>query len=367
MTDTFTAYSWFLIWLGLLIIIVVFTIPALRSIVNKTHLGGFHLPAVIERARYSARAFLFVVGLRIILMGTGSSDRSWYQVVDHGLSIALIIAVVWFLTDVAVAIEGLLDAYFTDPERDDDATIRRIKTQIRLIRRLVVALLVIVGAALVLMTFPEVDLIGRSVLASAGLVSIVAGLAAQTSLANGFAGIQLALSSALKVGDVVSVNDESGIVDDITLTYVVVSLWDDRRLILPSSYFISTPFENWTRSGDRIGGSVFFDVEWTAPIARMREELARILSETPLWDGRSGSLTVADARGGYIRVRVGLSARDTDTLFELKAHVREGMIGFLVEHGQSGLPRYRVEHFPSVPLSPPIGPIDDASIRQQEG
>lgn len=235
MTDTFTANSWLLIWLGILIIVVVVAIPALRTIVNKTHLGGYRLPAVIERARNSVRVLLFVIGAQIILMGTGSSSRSWYRIVDHGLEIALIITVVWFLSDVAVAIEGFAHAYFSDPERGDDASIRRIKTQITLMRRLIVALLTIVGVALVLMTFPEVDLIGRSVLASAGLVSIIAGLAAQSTLANGFAGIQLALSSALKVGDVVSVNDESGIVDDITLTYVVVSLWDDRRLILPSS------------------------------------------------------------------------------------------------------------------------------------
>ncbi|MGI8483063.1 MAG: hypothetical protein ACR2OU_02225 [Thermomicrobiales bacterium] len=126
------------------------------------------------------------------------------------------------------------------------------------------------------------------------------------------------------------------------------------------------PDGDWTRSGDRIGGSVFFDVEWTAPITRMREELVRILNAMPLWDGRSGSLTVADAAGGYNKIRVGLSARDNDTLFELKSHVRECMIAFLVEHGQSGLPRYRVEHFPTVPILSPIGPVEDAGIRRQQ-
>jgi len=228
-------------------------------------------------------------------------------------------------------------------------------------RQLVIPGIRIERPAVALTTFPSVNLIGTGLLASAGLISIVAGLAAQTSLINIFAGIQLALSDALRVGDVVQdvvqMEDESGVVNDITLTYVVIGLWDARKLILPSSYFISQPFENWTRSGDRIGGTVFLDVDWTVPIAQIRAEPEQALTDPPLWDGRNGSLGVADITGGQVRLRIDLSARDTSSLFGLNAYVREQMVTYLQEQGGTGLPRQRIEQVPPPLMHRSPGPI----------
>ncbi|HWV34064.1 MAG TPA: mechanosensitive ion channel domain-containing protein [Thermomicrobiales bacterium] len=337
---------WLLIWTGILLIAIVFTIPILQSLLARTALAKYRLPEVITRASASLRAVLAVAGIRIIMMGTAYNDRSWSQYVDHALVIALIGTIIWFLCDVVIAVEELALWQFKNATDVDDVRIRRANTQVTLLRRLIVATLVFVGVAIALMTFPAVHVIGQSILASAGLISIVAGLAAQSTLTNVFAGIQLALSNALRVGDVVVVDGESGVIHDITLTYVVVDLWDERKLIFPSSHFTTEPFENWTRSGDPIGGAVLIDVDWTAPFAAMREELARMLATTPLWDGRTGTLSVADAEGGTVQVRISLSAGDTLALFSLMSYVREQMVVYLASQGVQAMPRTRIERTP---------------------
>ena len=141
------------------------------------------------------------------------------------------------------------------------------------------------------------------------------------------------------MGDVVSVDNQSGVVGEITLTYVVINLWDERRLILPSSYFVTQPFENWTRSGGRIIGVVFLDVDWSVPLDELRAELDRSLQATPLWDGRTATIGVSDVVNGRVLLRIGLSARSTDDMFGLNAHVREAMVRYLAEHGGAWVPR----------------------------
>jgi small-conductance mechanosensitive channel len=337
---------WLMVWLGILLVIVALAVPIARALLDRFAVTRYRLPALLDKSRASIRTLLLVIGAQIILAGAADPDDAWVGIVSHALTIGIIAAITWFLIDIVEALEEVVLAHLDRQQPDNTVGIRRAWTQVTLLRRLISAVLIVIGAAVVLTTFPSVNLIGTSVLASAGLISIVAGLAAQTSLTNVFAGIQLALSDALRVGDVVQMEDESGVVHDITLTYVVIGLWDDRKLILPSSYFISEPFENWTRSGDRIGGTVFIDVDWTVPIARMRAELEAALAETPLWDGRTGSLNVADATGGQVRIRIDLSAKDTSSLFGLNAYVRERMVTYLQEQGGTGLPRQRIESLP---------------------
>jgi hypothetical protein len=203
--------------------------------------------------------------------------------------------------------------------------------------------ILIVGIASILLTFPGVQAVGASVLASAGLVSIVAGLAAQSTLANVFAGVQLAFSDAIRVDDVVIAQAEWGRIEEITLTYVVVHIWDDRRLVLPSTYFTSTPFENWTRHSSQLLGSVEFDLDWRVSPAQMRAHLAEILAKTKLWDGRTGVLQVTDAIAGYVRIRILVTAIDAPTLFDLRCFVREDMIEWLHTHDPAALPRTRIQ------------------------
>lgn len=171
--------------------------------------------------------------------------------------------------------------------------------------------------------------IGTTLFASAGVLSVVAGLAAQTSLGAVFAGLQIAFSGAIRVGDVVVLEDEWGHIEEITLTYVVVRIWDQWRLVLPSTYFTTQPFENWTRNATEIMGTVEFDVDFTVPLHEMRAELDRLLGESELWDGRRGVVQVTDAVGGCARVRMLVSAPDSGALFDLRCAVREGMLDWL--------------------------------------
>ena len=247
---------------------------------------------------------------------------------DHALLILLIATLTWLLTSlVQVAERRTIIRYGRDDEISDaDRQWRRIRTQVTVLRRLAIAVVVILGVAAILMTFPSFTDIGTTVFASAGVLSVVAGLAAQTSLGAVFAGMQIAFSGAIRVGDVVQLEDGQwwGRIEEITLSYVVVRLWDERGLVLPCTYFTTEPFENWTRSATEIMGTVEFDVDFSVPFNDMRAELDRLLADSELWDGRRGVLQVTDAVGGVVRVRTLVSAPNAGALFDLRCAVREG-------------------------------------------
>lgn len=193
-----------------------------------------------------------------------------------------------------------------------------------------------------LLTFPAVQTIGASLLASAGIASIVAGLAAQSVLANLFAGIQLVFSDAIRVDDVVVVDGEWGRVGEITLSYVVVDIWDQRRLILPCTYFTTQPFENWTRRDSELLGSVEIDLDWRVPVDDVRDHLATVLARTELWDGRTGIVQVTDAVGGFVRLRVLISAADSPGLWDLRCIVREELVEYIRDAAPDSLPVQRL-------------------------
>jgi hypothetical protein len=241
---------------------------------------------------------------------------------------------VWFLVDIGLA------RYRVDVA--DNRSARRVRTQILLIRRVAVAVIVVVALAWILLTFPSARAAGASLLASAGVVSIIAGVAAQSTLGNVIAGIQLAFSGAIRVDDVVVADGQWGRIEEITLTYVVVHVWDDRRLVLPSTYFTTTPFENWTRTSSQLMQAVEFDLDWRVDPQGMREELHEILARTNLWDGRTAVLQVTDAINGVVHVRILLTAVDAPTLFDLRCFVREEMIRWLQRTEPDSLPRTRL-------------------------
>ena len=224
----------------------------------------------------------------------------------------------------------------------DNRAARRIRTQVQLIRRVLAAVIVIVTVGAILLTLPGAQALGASVLASAGLVSVVAGIAAQSALANVFAGMQLAFSDAIRVDDVVIADGEWGRIEEITLTYIVVSIWDQRRLVLPSTYFTTTPFQNWTRNATELLGEVNFDLDWRVSIDQMRTQLKKIVAESDLWDGRTANIQVVDTTGGFVRVRVLISAADSGAQWDLRTHVREEMVEWLQSKNPAALPRTRV-------------------------
>jgi hypothetical protein len=233
----------------------------------------------------------------------------------------------------------------------DNRHARRIHTQVQVVERLVIAIVVVVAAAAALFTFPEMRAVGASILASAGLAAIIAGIAAQSSLANVFAGMQVAFADAIRVDDVVVVEGEWGVIEEITLTYVVVHIWDDRRLVLPSTYFTTKPFQNWTRENSELLGTVELDVDWTVPMHGLRREMNRLLSQTDLWDQRVGVIQVTEATGATIKVRALASARSAPVLWDLRCYLREGLVKWLQQNGE-GLPRSRFQPMPTDRVPP---------------
>jgi small-conductance mechanosensitive channel len=318
------------------------------------------------RMRRATRALLMVVAVALAVRYSADPDEPWLPALQHLLLIAGIVAFTWLVGAFAFVVEDRVLAR-VPLDVADNRHARRLRTQVTIVRRLTVAILVVCGAAAVLLTFPEARAAGASLFASAGLLSIVAGLAAQTSLANVFAGMQIAFTDAIRVDDVVVLEGEWGRIEEITLTYVVVHVWDDRRLILPSTYFTSTPFQNWTRRSAELLGTVELDLDFRVSFRAMRAELDRLLARTPLWDERVGILQVTDAVGGTVRVRVLVSAVDAPTLFDLRCFVREGLVEWLQTEAPQALPRTRLEGVAAGGLGQPALPPLEAGAQAGAG
>ncbi len=324
---------------------------------------GVHLAArkwpILEdlrrRARRPLRLLVSSVAVAIAIALT-TEPADWWPSINHVLVIILIISVAWLFAQVALIVEQAIDAQHPI-DVEDNQHARRVQTQVEILRRLVTVAIVIIAIAGIMFTFPGMRAVGASILASAGLVSIIAGLAAQTSLANIFAGMQIAFTDALRVDDVVVVEGEWGRIEEITMTYVVVKIWDDRRLVLPSTYFTSTPFKNWTRESSELLGSVELDVDWTVPIEGLRAEMDRLLAVTDLWDGRVGIIQITDATGGTVKVRALTSAASGPILWDLRCYLREGLVIWM-QRQRTGLPRTRYQ---ALPPTTDAGPDADTS------
>lgn len=226
-------------------------------------------------------------------------------------------------------------------QSEDNLVARKHVTQTRILQRVAVVLVGLVSLALALMTIPGVRQWGVSLLASAGVVGIIAGLALQPVLTNLVAGIQIAVTQPIRIDDAVIVEGEWGNVEEITSTYVVVRLWDWRRMVLPLSYFISTPFQNWTRESARLIGSAFFHVDYEAPVDRLRAAFEEIVRASPHWDGDVQVLQVTDVTERTAQVRCLASARNAGAAFDLRCEIREKMLAFMRDHCPEALPRDR--------------------------
>jgi small-conductance mechanosensitive channel len=256
---------------------------------------------------------------------------------------------VWVITSmgslgvIAVQIlkEAILKRY--DINESDNLKARRIYTQIGVMQSIINVGIIVLTASCVIMVFPRMRQIGVSLLASAGVMGIVLGLAAQRTLGNLIAGIQLAITQPIRIDDVLVVENEWGWVEEITLTYVVVRIWDLRRLILPISYFIEKPFQNWTRISADILGSVYIYADYTVPIDKMREELTRILEASPHWDKKVNVLQVTNATDKSIEVRALMSAKNSPLAWQLRCEVRERLLVYLQKNFPECLPRIRLE------------------------
>jgi small-conductance mechanosensitive channel len=264
----------------------------------------------------------------------------WDWVTQKGFGILLIVSLAFVIIRGVRAVQNaLLREHRLDVP--DNYLARRIYTQVAVIRKLIIAVVIIFGSAAILMLFDTVRQIGASILASAGIAGIILGFAAQKTLGNLLAGIQIALSQPILIDDVVIVEGEFGRIEDITLTFVVVRTWDLRRLIVPITYFIEKPFQNWSRKSQELLGTVFLYLDYQVPLGELRQELKRLVEKNPNWDGKVCGLQVTDTKPNTIEVRALVSSKDAGTGFDLRCQVREGLIEFLRSRYPKSLPRVR--------------------------
>jgi small-conductance mechanosensitive channel len=294
--------------------------------------------------RYVDKPSLFVLVI-LVLEGVWSEAPDTLRHIEpvrDVAAIALIAALTWLSVRSAAAIgEAIIRAHPLDSA--DNLQARRIHTQARVLARSVMILIVIVGTGGALMTFPNVRQVGASLLASAGVAGLVAGIAARPVLGNLIAGLQIALSQPIRLDDVVVIQGEWGRIEEITGTYVSVRLWDQRRLIVPLQWFIENPFTNWTRSSSQIIGTVFLFVDYRMPLAPLREELARIVESAPEWDRRVQVLQVTDGTERSMQLRALVSSLDSGLNWDLRCRVREGLLDFIQRHYPQYLPRTRAD------------------------
>jgi small-conductance mechanosensitive channel len=255
---------------------------------------------------------------------------------------ALIASATWLILKVIDAITALCLRNLR-VDHPDNLRERRLRTQILYLEKVVDAVLILVSIGLLLVGFERFRRIGGSLLASAGFASLIVGLAAQRSLGSLIAGMQVAFTQPIRLGDAVLVENEWGEIEEITLTYVVVRLWDLRRLVVPINYFLEKPFQNWTRTSADLVGSVSLSVDYNVPVEVMRAELSRLLSANPLWDGKVSALQMIDANEKSVTLRALMSARSAGAVWDLRCSVRESLVAFVRDHYPESLPRSRVE------------------------
>jgi small-conductance mechanosensitive channel len=262
-------------------------------------------------------------------------------VFSNGVSLVVIGGVAFVLVELLDAAEAAVLRQYP-LQVTDNLEARRIHTQVVVLKKVALVVIGIFTLASALMVFEPVRQLGTSILASAGIAGIIVGLAAQRSIATLLAGLQIAITQPIRLDDVVIVEGEWGRVEDITLTYVMVRIWDLRRLVVPITYFIEQPFQNWTHRSADVLGTVFLHVDYTVPVDAVRDELGRILQASPHWDGKVNVLQVTEARERTLELRALASAADASRAWDLRCEVREKLVAFLRERYPETLPRVRV-------------------------
>jgi len=315
-----------------------------KVIINHLHTRKpltFHkIPIHLEQWYGPLQALLPVIFLSIVLPFLKLPDEA-VKVINHVILLWIIAAIAWLsIRTLHVIREMILSQYSMDVQ--DNLKARRIYTQLRVIERVLIVIILIISVAAMLMTFDKMRQLGVSVLASAGIMGIILGFAAQKSLGTLFAGIQIALAQPIRIDDVVIVDNEWGRIEEINLTYAVVRIWDLRRLIVPITYFIDNTFQNWTRVSADLLGSVFIYADYTIPVPEIRRELERIVKNSNTWDGKTCVLQVTDATEKTMKLRALISAADSSSAWNLRCLVREKLIEYMQKNYPDSLPRLRL-------------------------
>lgn len=261
---------------------------------------------------------------------------------NHSLLIIAIIGATWFIMRLFLLFEQFILQHYASKVRENESA-RKIATHVSLARKILNVILVLVAISGVLMTFDTVRQVGLSILASAGIAGVILGFAAQKSLTTLIAGIQIAITQPISIDDVVVLENEWGRIEEISLTYVVVQLWDQRRLIVPITWFIDRPFQNWTRTSSELLGTVFFYLDYAMQPETLRNELQRIVASTPLWDRRVVKMQVSNITERSVELRALVSAVNSSDLWELRCFVREQLIEFIKSKYPGWLPKVTMD------------------------
>jgi small-conductance mechanosensitive channel len=316
-----------------------------------------------RNARVISRPLAFALPMLVLIPALEATplDGRWLDQSLRLLHIGLTACFIWLLVRAVAAGE---QAILRDHPMEvaDNLAARRIQTQTRVLSRVLMGAIILVGASMVLLTFPMVRQIGTALLASAGIIGLVAGIAAKPVFGNLIAGLQIALTQPIRLDDVVIVEGEWGRVEEIGSSYVVVRIWDERRMVVPLTWFIENPFQNWTRRSADLLGTAFLWLDYRAPIAAIRTELERICKGEALWDGRVCVTQVTETTDHTLQVRLLVSARNSGDAFDLRCIVRERMLDFLAREHPQALPRTRAELLerPDPPTRTPRSqPADD--------
>lgn len=297
--------------------------------------------ALVMHSRRPVRAMFVVFALFLVIPNLSLSGDT-IDTLTHLLTLALTAVVGWLAIGMTGVITDVVTARY-DLEADDNLLAREMHTRARVIRRVLVAVIVVITASIMLMSIPSIRQIGVTLFASAGVAGLVIGMAARPALSNLIAGLQLAMTQPIRIDDVVIVENEWGWIEEIRATFVVVRIWDLRRLVVPLSYFLENPFQNWTRQTSDILGTVFLYADYTVPVGKVREELHRVLQTTDLWDRKAWGLQVTDAKQQTVELRALMSASNSGRAWDLRCYVREAMLDFLQREHPGSLPRVRAE------------------------
>jgi len=322
----------------LISLVLYFLIFKILKSINKKN--KFLLKQIQEKFRIPSLIFLITIAFNIIVYSF-ALENSFIDKLQHLLNLFIIFSIAWLIMRfVSLGKDIVLSKY--DIEEKDNLKARSVYTQFKIIERIINVMIVLVALSMALITFDGIRKIGLSLFASAGVAGIILGFAAQKMLGTVLAGFQIALTQPIRLEDVVIVEGEWGWIEEITLTYVVIRIWDKRRLIVPTTYFIEKPFQNWTRVSSDIMGSVFIYTDYSVPFDELRNELTRILESDENWDKKTNILQVTNATEKTIEIRALMSSVDSPTAWDLRVNVREKLIEFLQKNYPESLPKSRV-------------------------
>jgi small-conductance mechanosensitive channel len=316
-----------------------------------------------RHCRPPSRYLFMVIAIQIMLPLAGHHlTHNASHIIQSFLTVSLVLSLAWLLITLTSVLEDLAEEKFRVDVKDN-LHARRIWTQVRILKHFTITVIIILAVAVTLMSFERLRQFGTSILASAGVAGIIIGLAAQKTLGNLLAGIQIAITQPIRLDDVVVVENEWGRIEEITLTYVVVRIWDLRRLVLPISYFIEKPFQNWTRVSADLLGTVFIYTDYSVPLDDLRQALNDILGKSQSWDRKVGLIQVTNVSERTVEIRALMSAADSGALWNLRCEVREKLVAHIQEKYPESLPRLRTElhHLTGQRLPPEEPTIDPAS------